>query len=46
MRYVFDNQKEAKKMGINGSKLASKQFEFSVVGKLMAARIKEIEEGL
>lgn len=43
MRFVFDNKEEAKKMGIEGSKLVKEKFSTKAVGELMKKRLEEIE---
>lgn len=46
MRWAFDNQGEAHKMGLRAQKLVKQRFNFERVGKEMAKRLAEIEAGL
>lgn len=46
MRWVYENQKQAKAIGTSGRKSATIQFNFKRVGKLMAERLAEIEKTL
>lgn len=46
MRWAFDNQGEAHKIGLAGQKTVMSKFNFEVVGKAMAKRLAEIERTL
>jgi glycosyltransferase involved in cell wall biosynthesis len=42
MRYVFDNQEEAKKVGQIGKEEVARQFNYKTVGDMMKKRIEDI----
>lgn len=44
MRYVFENRDEASKIGFAGQALARAKFDYAVVGRAMANRLKLIKE--
>lgn len=46
MRWAYENQKEAKAKGEKAGEFVKDKFNFEVVGKMMADRLKEIEEAL
>lgn len=44
MRWMYENQKEGRKMGESGRKLVLRKFSPRAVGKIMAHRLKEIQK--
>lgn len=46
MRWVFENQEQAKKIGKNGEKLVKSKFSLDVVGGMMLKRLNEIRKEL
>lgn len=46
MRWAFNNQEDAAYMGRKGQRNSEKQFNFKVVGRAMAERLKDIEAKL
>jgi glycosyltransferase involved in cell wall biosynthesis len=48
MRYVYENRKEARQVGLRGLETIKEQFSWEVVGKSMVDRLKQIrsEKGL
>lgn len=46
MRWAYNNQDDAKKMGKKAQAFAKKAFSFDAVGKMMVDRLNKIKEGL